>query len=338
MLETVSMKNFGPIRNLQWDNIGKINLLIGGNSTGKTFLLKSMYTLLKTSEEFARGDDRRKFGDILEEKLYWTFQTEKFSDLISKGQTEKLEFSLNATHGNGSFSVGERTNSSITDFQNNFQKREDNSIFIPAKEVLSILKIIKNSREQMKSFGFDDTYYDLAKALDVPVQKGKNYKSFSDARRILEELIEGRIEYQSDSGKWTLKKGRYSHSINIASEGTKKISVLYNLLGNRYLTPDSIIFIDEPESALHPKALNQFIDLLFLLVKEGMQIFIASHSYFTIKKLLLLTQKENIDLPIVSFTNNIIRIDNLREGMPENSIIQESIDLYEQEVEASFAE
>lgn len=46
-------------------------------------------------------------------------------------------------------------------------KRGDDitSIFIPAKEVLSLFSVILKSREIDKSFGFDDTYYDLAKAL-----------------------------------------------------------------------------------------------------------------------------------------------------------------------------
>lgn len=56
-----------------------------------------------------------------------------------------------------------------------------------------------------------------------------------------------------------------------------------------------IIFIDEIESALHPKAVCQFLDMIDNIANEmGLQVFITSHSYFVIKKLFLIAlKKEN---------------------------------------------
>lgn len=51
--------------------------------------------------------------------------------------------------------------------------KDGNSIFIPAKEVLSLFSVILKSREVDKVFGFDDTYYDLAKALGISPSRGK---------------------------------------------------------------------------------------------------------------------------------------------------------------------
>ena len=62
-------------------------------------------------------------------------------------------------------------------------KKEGNSVFIPAKEVLSLFSVILKSREIDKSFGFDDTYYDLVKALRIAPSKGKNYKVFQKRER-----------------------------------------------------------------------------------------------------------------------------------------------------------
>ena len=96
------------------------------------------------------------------------------------------------------------------------------------------------------------------------------------------------------------------------------------------------MFIDEPEAALHPAALTRFIEIIILLALDGMQVFIATHSYFTIKKFLLLARKYQNPISILSFTDESIERYNLLDGMPENSIIQESIDLYEEEVRLSF--
>jgi len=43
----------------------------------------------------------------------------------------------------------------------------------------------------------------------------------------------------------------------VTAEGIKKIAILDTLLGNRYLDTSSIVFIDEPEAALHPQAVSQ---------------------------------------------------------------------------------
>ena len=47
MISSVKLKNFGPLKNIEWNDLGKINIIIGPNGTGKTFLLKSIYTAVK---------------------------------------------------------------------------------------------------------------------------------------------------------------------------------------------------------------------------------------------------------------------------------------------------
>ncbi len=336
MIYSVTLENFGPIKTLHWENIGAINLFIGANATGKTFLLKALYTLMRASEEFHRGDDPRAFEEVLADKLYWTFQVDKFSDLIARGVEGRLKLSLQADHGCGEYSIGEEATKTIADCKNGFISRQDNSVFIPAKEVLSLLRIILSSREQLRSFGFDDTYYDLAKALNIPPQKGRNLKNFSEARLDLEEILQGRLDFDAETERWVLHKGKYTYAVTLASEGIKKIAVLDNLLGSSYLTPKSLLFIDEPEAALHPEALNKFLEIIARLARGGIQVFIASHSYFTIKKLLLIAQKEKISLPVLSFAVEGITLMDLQNGMPDNSIIRESVRLYKEEVELSF--
>ncbi len=64
----------------------------------------------------------------------------------------------------------------------------------------------------------------------------------------------------------------------------KKIAIMDRLLANGYLDYNSIIFIDEIESALHPKAVCQFLDMIDAIANDmGLQVFITSHSYFVLK-------------------------------------------------------
>lgn len=268
-IEELWLQNFGKIEKLHCNKFSNINLIIGENGTGKTFLLKSLYSAVKAMEEYKRGDD-------------------------------------------------------IT------------SIFIPAKEVLSLFSVILKSREIDKSFGFDDTYYDLAKALWISPSRGKNYTLFANSRKVVSDVIDGSVEYDENNGKWYYKnKKKQKFTIGATSEGVKKIAIMDRLLANGYLSANSIIFIDEIESALHPRAVCQFLDMIDNIANEmGVQVFITSHSYFVIKKLFLIALKKENTVSCISLNKGQeVQVYDLHDGMPENSIIDTSIELYEQEIE-----
>jgi len=336
MLNSVTLQNFGTLKNMEWSNLGKINLVIGNNGCGKTFLLKALYASIRTLEEYKRGDDKRSESEILADKLYWTFQPEKIGDLVTKKAESKLFCELKLDNKKFSYSFSKDTTRHISALENNVSPRNSNSIFLPAKEVLSLHHIILKSREQDKVFGFDDTYLDLARALRQAPTIGRNYKEFSTSRKDLEAILGGKIEYDEGSSRWQFKKGNQKFSIGVTAEGIKKIAILDTLLGNRYLNDNSIIFIDELESALHPTAISQLLDIIAVLSEKGIQFFIASHSYFVIKKLYLIAQEKQFSIPVMSSVNDEWSVSDLLEEMPDNPIIDESVRLYKEEIELAF--
>jgi predicted ATPase len=109
-------------------------------------------------------------------------------------------------------------------------------------------------------------------------------------------------------------------------------SSIDTLLGNRYLDLNSVVLIDEPESALLPTAISQLLDIVAMLAERGIQFFMASHSYFVVKKLFLIAQERGWLMPVISAVDDTWICDDLKRGMPDNPIIAESIRLYEQEV------
>jgi len=338
MLQAVKIQNLGPISQIKWDNLGRINLIIGNNACGKTFLLKALYCAVRTIETSGRGHDPKTAEEILADRLYWTFQPGKngLGELVTKGRQGNLEFEVigDKTEQVFNFAFGPDTEKKIGKLKNSFPPRDENSIFLPAKEVLSLFHIIEKSREIDKVFGFDDTYLELVKALKIATSQGKNYESFANARKRLETMLEGKVSYENE--EWQFKKANTRFSIHAASEGVKKIAILDRLLGNRYLSVGSVIFIDEPESALHPSALIQFLEIVAELAKDGIQFFIASHSYYVIKKMLLIAQGQLMSIPFLSLDKDGYKYDNLLTGMPQNNIIAESVKLYEEESEQAF--
>ncbi|MDT8448097.1 MAG: ATP-binding protein [bacterium] len=333
MIGKVRLENFGPLPLVQWEGFGKINLIIGFNGSGKTFLLKALYTAIRTLELYKRGKENRTAAEILADKLYWTYQSDQIGDLVKK-QEKTLSFFMDFDGCSFEYSFGRDTKKQIASIENHVSPRDkENSIFLPAKEVLSIHDIILKSREDDQAFGFDDTYLDLARALRPQPKQGRNFKGFSDSRKKLEQMIGGRIAFDLRTKAWYFTKGKQSFPLGVTAEGVKKIAILDTLLSNRHLGAKSIIFIDEPESALHPKAISTLLEIVAILAKQGIQFFMASHSYFVIKKLHLIAKHRNISIPVFSLVDDQGEYSNLKDEMPDNPIINESIRLYQEEVD-----
>lgn len=336
MINKITLKNFGPLHRVKWEGLAPLNLIIGGNGSGKTFLLKSMYSAMRSVEAYRRGDSDETTSEILVKKLRWTFQNDKIGDLVKKGADGNLRYEMHSDNNHFLYTFGRDTTKQISNVENNVPARESNSIFLPAKEVLSLLEIILKSREDDQVFGFDDTYLDLARALRQSGKGGRNSAIFAESRKNLESLLGGKIEDKDGSGNWQFKEGKYRFPLGVTAEGVKKIAILDTLLSNRFLDNQSVIFIDEIESALHPTAISEFLNIIAALSGCGIQFFISSHSYFVVKKLFLIAQEKGISIPVLSAKEGNWQSSDLKEEMPQNSIISESIRLYEKEVELSF--
>ena len=199
------------------------------------------------------------------------------------------------------------------------------------KEILSIKDIILEAKDDNR-FGFEEPYSDLARALSR-TQKGKNFKSFSDARQMVGDMVHGRLEFDDDKKEWQFRdNSRKVYEISMTSEGVKKLSILDLLLGNHYLDDKSIIIIDEIEANLHPSLITRLLDTIQLLAQAGVQFFIASHSYFVIKRLYIMAHRADCSIPVLSFENGECVVGNLQHQMPQNPIIDESINLYKDEI------
>lgn len=83
MFSEVHLQNFGAFSKFDWPNLGRVNVIVGENDTGKSHLLKVMYVIAKVAEgqRKARGEEDE-WHNMLAEKLRWTFQPRRLSSLV----------------------------------------------------------------------------------------------------------------------------------------------------------------------------------------------------------------------------------------------------------------
>ncbi|MGH1337370.1 MAG: AAA family ATPase [Aureispira sp.] len=328
-----------------------INLIIGKNDVGKTGLLKLLYASTKALQVHGlknnNGNSLSTFKEELSNKMLTTFMPAKgLGDLVQKGSSGKAEINIriedNAAYSQSIYySFGEQTTKKIPNCNKieKFPSDRFNSLFLPPKEVLTAFNDIRNIRENIYGTGFDDTYYDLIKALALPVSKGRVASELSTVNKELEDLFQGKIQQTKDEKQpFVFKKGNQKFSMHQTAEGIKKIGILNTLIANRQLGKGTILFLDEPETTLHPDAVRKLIEMLVSMSKAGVQIFMASHSYFVIKQLAICASRDKIDAlcwNLKRTEEDIVQAQftNLIEGiLPENSIINESLAMFDQEL------
>lgn len=342
-----------------------VNVIIGKNDTGKTGLLKLLYASCKSVDIYTKRvkNEEISFRKVLAEKLTDTFQPGKkgLAELVNKNEKGKLNVHISFEHktleysNKLNFSFGESTSNTINDCPESITpiSQKFRCLFIPAKEVLTSLKAIRATRDNLHMPGFDDTYLDLIRALVIPTIKvnSNDFNSVSfGATKIaknesselnlvnqkLEHLFEGKIE-QGDEDDFTFVKGNAEFPMQLTAEGVKKIGVLTTLIHNGQLNADSVLFLDEPETALHPEATRELVEMLMLMAKSGIQIFLATHNSFVLKQMHLSAKKTKVSVNCYSLTrnkeNNITStLHNLTTDFPENEISEEAIQMADEEV------
>ncbi|QZE13284.1 ATP-binding protein [Halosquirtibacter laminarini] len=322
-------------------------MIVGENDSGKTGLLKIMYAATKSIEEFGikQKHSPEPFKKVLSNKLGNCFNSRKggIGRMVRRGADEKLSSEISycdKSHLYFSFSSSAKEQvADITDHIKEFDGHI-NTIFLPAKEVLSIFKTIEIARDTLFIPEFDDTYYDLVKSLKIPTKKGKIESNLVSVNQTLERVFEGEVQQKKEGVNidFIFKKGKSEFPMSFTAEGVKKIGILTTLIRNRQLHKDSILFMDEPDSNLHPKAIRELCEIIYSMSKAGVQIFISTHNYFMIKQLSIIARRQLESMSCISLSlddqhaGNFVSSD-LKDGLPENSIVAEALKMIDEEID-----
>lgn len=345
--DAISFDNLASFKHFAWPSIARLNVIVGANDTGKSHLLKLLYVLARSVQEFTARieSDRPPWVEVLAEKLVWTFQPpgSRLGELVRR-EVNGEPLNIVATLCNETYSFGVRRSAgrAASDIMNVTEDIRPQpglrALFIPPKEVLTSLDAIAAVREQLKRFGFDDTYYDLVVALRGEPIQVELPAEFQRVLSNLEELLTGHIE--TERGRFVFKRAGEQFDMPQVAEGIKKIGIFTRLIQNGSLRRNSILFIDEPETNLHPRAARALVRMLYDLSQAGVQIYIATHSYFVLKQFELIARKHETPVQLCCLSREGGAITSsffdLQDGMPENGIVEESLSLYDEDVDVGM--
>jgi AAA15 family ATPase/GTPase len=341
MFQNIRIENVGGFDEHAWSELENINVVIGPNDTGKTYLLKLLYTIARSTEEHRKGQngDRESWSEVLARKLRWVFQPPDFQlgKLVQKGE-DRLTVESRFCNESVYFAFGRSTEKQIRDTNAPPLEENDNidALFFPPKEVLTAIDAIAQTRDELRMQGFGDTYLDLIRSLRRKGIPGAYKEPLDEVKERLESLFEGHVRY--NEGEFLFKRGNEKYNMPQTAEGIKKIGILMQLIMNRSINEGSILFFDEPEANLHPRAMVQLVEMLYQISQAGVQVFLATHDYFIIKKLELLAREHDESISV----NSLVRteegdirgeIANLKKGLPSNPITDVSKELLEKDLQ-----
>lgn len=295
MIKTLTVENFTVIGKKEKLEFSKgLNIVLGENGVGKSHLLKLAYTLASVSKAAAKEEPNKEmFQKMIAKKLLNVFRPDSLGRLVNRTQGSKkctieIQFHTRAYNFSFSFSTRSKTDVTINKMPERFLT--ESSIFIPTREMLSIypgFAAIYRERE----VGFDETYYDLVQALDATPLRGPRLTKLKPLLEKFENIMGGNIHVEN--GRFYLQMpGRGKMEIQLVAEGIRKIAMLAYLIINGAIYDKSILFWDEPETNLNPKLIRYAAEALMVLAKNGIQIYIASHSLFLLRELEILSFKK----------------------------------------------
>lgn len=328
MISKLHLKNFIAFTDLRIDFSPGINIVIGENGTGKTQLLKAILALSGPEARGAHADEQLAHRLC---RLYHPLN-DQVGELRRAG--ERGEAMLSATFASGHEITAQFSGSAtVVKVSTNAQGEASPAIFIPTKEVLSLVRGLTAEQPDLPTIEriFDDGYLALANHLVKEGASDLNAKVQLDPRFAsivprLANLIDG--QYLLENGRFVFEAGRYVEkdaatrskalhaqmyqdstewkfvpsskqhlSSGMTAEGFRKIGVLQRLLSNGSLNPGTTgpLLWDEPESNLNPKLMKDLVHVLLELARNGQQIILATHDYVLLKWFDLLMDKSKGD-------------------------------------------
>jgi energy-coupling factor transporter ATP-binding protein EcfA2 len=274
----LSIENFTVFKDAVFEFAPGVNTLIGANGTGKSHVLKLVYTLSEAQRRLYSGKtgltSKPVLDDVLGKMLEEVFQPDHLGRLVRRGRHSKTA-RIEIAWGSSTLSMSLTFRDRLTVETDGLGDLEQ-AIFLPPREVLSIFPGFVAEWDTRES-SFDRTYRDLCEVLARKPLRGARGQR-GPLLGPIEQALGGTVVLE-DSGKFYLVMPDGKMEAPLVAEGLRKLAMINYLLVNGALTENSYLLWDEPEANLNPKLAHLASELVFGLSKLGVQVWLATHDY-----------------------------------------------------------
>ena len=299
-IENCTIRNFTVFDRADIEFCPGVNVMIGTNGTGKSHLLKLLYALTQwmTGRNGTECDEGK--HSRVHHLLNGLFKPEggDLSLLLRQrapGATADIEVQAGSRHCGVRVYADKELRS--VDPEIIAQMPNAKGVFIPPNEVLAIYPGFSASYEK-RELAFDQTYYDMCRALSAAPLKTKNVV-LSRLILSLEDILEGKVVKTGERFYVKSKKGEQSFEAQLLAEGHRKIASLVHLINNGSIDAGTTLFWDEPEANLNPRLIRHVALFLRELAKLGIQVFVSTHDYLLVGELSMAAEYRTVpDVPI----------------------------------------
>jgi len=311
-----------------------MNVFIGENGTGKTQILKVLYSFCETYDDIPKiniKDDYIRDPDIIPQFPSGTYIFNKVKSILAEClQVSEVQFDkADIDYENMDVDLNI---SRLGYFQDPHKK--SSAIFIPSKDMLTHSKgLLAMAKLCSKSMPFDKTILDIIdRATRWHLDEVEPWIRCILTK--LEKIIGGTV-FERDGEFFVLKEDGKEISFAFEAEGVKKFGLLWLLLINGSINKNTILLWDEPEANINPKLIPILVEVLLELARHGVQIFIATHDYYFPQYVeVLAKESDSVKFHSLHKTKNGVKCETSDKfSMLENEINDEAIRLYDAEVE-----
>lgn len=293
MLNAIRIKNFGPLPNGQYQFASGLNVIVGENGLGKSHLLKLIYAVLKVNadaKEFTKTAMQKAYAD----KLVGVFRPDALGRLVKRKQgTDKCEvtFTLQDESQSCGFSFATRATAAVQVDLLPSTDWHQPPAFIPTRELVTLCPWFGPLYDNYH-LRFEESWRDTVSLLGAPSLKGAREEHVAELLAPLEEAMGGKVLVDTATGKFYLNiPGEGKMEMPLVAEGLRKLAMLARLISTGVLLEKGYLFWDEPETNLNPKLLKVVARSILTLCQQGIQVFVATHSYFLLKELEILSRQ-----------------------------------------------
>ncbi len=278
-LKALGLQNFTAFERLVLEFSPGINVLIGINGTGKTHLLKLLYSSCSITEET---------GVTLSTKLIQNFRP--FEDRIGRlirrtGRSSTAKIVI-AREGDLRLTAS-FTNHTKEQLKINIVNRSAwlaskvSTVYIPVKEMLAHAPGVR-SLYAKREVSFEGVYADIVDLAYLPKLSGPIDKDRTRLLNALQRAIEGKVVTKGEF--FFLKNKQGDLEFSLLAEGMRKLALIWLLIQNGTLLSGTILFWDEPEANLNPSLMGEVVEVILELQRLGVQVFLTTHNYVLLKE------------------------------------------------------